>query len=115
MLVRLRRAARTERDTFRLTLDLLDPDRPAWTPGDCVVRIDLQDAPKHEAVPRGPLGPAFDLYRLARDRRPEPADAALLWDMGQAVDAYVTRVFEAGILCPFSQTPKDEASERPSP
>jgi hypothetical protein len=34
--------------------------------------------------------------------------------MGQAVDVYVTRLFEAGILCPFSQAPKDEASKRPS-
>lgn len=53
-----------------------------------------------------------DTYRLSPDQRPGPADAALLWDMGQAVDAYVTRLFEAGVLCPFSDGRKDEASDR---
>jgi hypothetical protein len=32
--------------------------------------------------------------------------------MGQAVDAYVTRLFDAGVLCPFSPAPKDEPSDR---
>jgi hypothetical protein len=27
---------------------------------------------------------------------------------------YVTRLFDAGVLCPFSQAPKDEASDRSS-
>jgi hypothetical protein len=101
MLVRLRRAARIGRDTFRLTLDLFDPDRPDWEPGDCVVRVDLQDAPKHEATARGPLVPALELFRLSPGQRPDAADARLLWDMGQAVHGYVTRVFEAGVLCPW--------------
>ena len=112
MLVRLRRATRTARDTFRVTLDLIDPDRPDWETGDCVVRLDVLDAPKHEAVPRGPLAAALELYRLSRDERPAAADARLLWDMGQAVDAYVTRLFESGVLCPFSDRPKDEAPDR---
>lgn len=112
MMVRLRGAARMKRDTFRLILDLVDPDRPDWRVGDCVVCVDVREAPKHEAVPRGPLVAALELYRLSPDQRPGAADAALLWDMGQAVDAYVTRLFEAGVLCPFSAQPKDEASDR---
>jgi len=56
------------------------------------------------------LGLAMEVAMLVRLRR--AADARLLWDMGQAVDAYVTRVFEARVLCPFSERPKDEASDR---
>jgi hypothetical protein len=41
MLVRLRRATRTGPDTYRLTLDLIDPERGPWEAGDCVVRVDL--------------------------------------------------------------------------
>jgi hypothetical protein len=68
----------------------------------------------NDAVPRGPLVAALEVHRLSREQRPDAADARLLWDMGQAVDAYVTRVFEAGVLCPFSERPKDEASDRSS-
>jgi hypothetical protein len=112
MFVRLRGARRVARDTFRLTLDLMDPDRDNWGAGDCVLRIDVLDAPKHEAIARGPLVAALELYRLSPGRRPEPADARIMWDIGQAVDAYVTRLFEAGVLCPFSDGRKDEASDR---
>jgi hypothetical protein len=70
------------------------------------------DAPKHEAIARGPLVAALELYRLSAGRRPDPADACIMWDIGQAVDAYVTRLFEAGVLCPFSDGRKDEASDR---
>jgi hypothetical protein len=112
MLVRLRGARRVARDTFRLTLDLMDPDRDNWDAGDCILRIDVLDAPKHEAIARGPLVEALELYRLSPGRRPEPADARIMWDIGQAVDAYVTRLFEAGVLCPFPGRTKDEASDR---
>jgi hypothetical protein len=115
MIVRLRGVARLKRDTFRLALDLIDPDRPDWRSGDCVVCLDVRDAPKHEALPRGPLVTALELYRLSPDRRPAPTDAALLWDMGQAVDAYVTRLFEAGVLCPFSSRPSDDTADRSRP
>ncbi len=101
MLVRLRHARRIAPDTFRLTLDLVDPDRPLWEPGDCTVRIDVLDAPRHDAVAQGPLKPALELYRLAPEASPATDDARLLWDMGQAVHAYVGRLFEAGVLCPF--------------
>ncbi|MBI4011421.1 MAG: hypothetical protein HY359_03855 [Candidatus Rokubacteria bacterium] len=113
MMIRLRGVARIGRDTFRLALDLIDADRPDWRTGDCVVQVDVRDAPKHEAVPRGPVAAALELYRLTPDRRPDAADARLLWDMGQVVDAYVTRLFEAGVLCPFTPAAKDEPSEAP--
>lgn len=112
MLVRLRKAKRLARDTFRLTLELVDPERDDWAPGDCVVRVDLRDAPRHDARPRGPLAPAFDLYRLAPEAPPVAADARLLWEMARAVDAYVTRLFEAGLVCPFEPRARDEAPER---
>jgi hypothetical protein len=106
MLVRLRRATRIGRDTFRLTLDLYDPDRTGWAMGDCAVRIDVQDAPKHAATARGPLVPALELYRLSPGQRPEAADARLLWDMGQAVHGYIARVVAAGLLCPWRGSPR---------
>jgi hypothetical protein len=65
-----------------------------------------------QAIARGPLVAALELYRLSPGRRPDPADARIMWDIGQAVDAYVTRLFEAGVLCPFSGRTKDEASDR---
>lgn len=110
--VRTSGGATPRRKKSEKPLDLVDPDREEWETGDCVLRIDLLDAPKHEAVPRGPLAPALELYRLSRDRRPEPADARLLLDIGQPVDAYVTRLFEAGVLCAFTEQPKNEAPER---
>lgn len=112
MLVRLRRARRVGYDRFRLTLDLLDPDRQRWAAGDCVVRLDLVDAPAHRAVPRGLLRPALDLYRLSPETPPATADSRLLWDMGRAVHRYVDRLFEAGVLCPFGEPPKADAPER---
>jgi hypothetical protein len=75
MIVRLKEARRTSRDRFRLTLDLADPGRQRWGPGDCTVRLDILDPPEHRALPRGPLGPALDLYRLAPEGPPAPADA----------------------------------------
>jgi hypothetical protein len=95
-----------------VTRDLTDPDRADWETGDCVVRLDVLDAPKHQAVPRGPLAATLELCRLSRDEHPAAADARLLWDMGQVVGAYVTRPFESGVLCPFSDRPKDEAPDR---
>jgi hypothetical protein len=101
MLIRLKQVRRITRDRFRVTLDLVDPDRAPWQTGDCTVRIDVLDAPRHDAVPRGLLRPALELYRLCPEAPPATADARLLWDMGEAVHAYVGRLFEAGILCPF--------------
>lgn len=112
MLVRLTGARRLARAMFRLTLDLMDPNRDNRDAGDCVVRIDVLHEPTHQAIARGPLVAALELYRLSPGRRPEPADARIMWDIGQAVDAYDTRLFEAGVLCPFSDGRKDEASDR---
>ena len=99
MLVRLRRVTRIGRDTFRLTLDLYRPDRPDWEPGDCVVQVDLRDAPKHGANPRGPLGPALELYRLSpgQRRKPPTRGSSGTW----ARRSTQSRVFEAGVLCPW--------------
>ena len=112
MMVRLKHVRRTARDQFRVTLDLVDPERPRWAPGDCTGRLDVVDAPRHEAVPRGLLKPALELYRLCPEAPPETADARLLWDMGEAVHAYVERLFEAGVVCPFAPRPGGAASER---
>lgn len=77
-LVRLMHARRIARDRFRLTLDLIDPDRAAWGSGDCTVRVDVLDAPRHDAVPRGLLKSAFELFQLSPDSPPAASDARLL-------------------------------------
>jgi hypothetical protein len=73
--VRFRHAARVARDTFCLTPNLTDPDRDALEVGNCVVRLELGDAPGHEAIARGPLGATLELYRLSPGRRPDAADS----------------------------------------
>ena len=83
-----------------------DPDRTDWQMGDCADRVDVQDAPKHEATAREPLAPALELYRLSPGERPDAADAGLLWDMGQAVHGYIARVVAAGLLCPWRGSPR---------
>jgi hypothetical protein len=112
MMVRLKHVQRTRRDRFRVTLDLIDPERPRWAPGDCTGRVDVVDAPRHEVTARGLLKPALELYRLCPEAAPETADSRLLWDMGEAVHAYVERLFEAGVVCPFAKNPGDTATER---
>ena len=97
---------------YRLTLEVVDPERQPWEPGDCVVRVDLHDGPAgHLSTPRGPLKPAFELYSLSPKEPPTGSESRLLWDMGQAVHRYVERLFDAGILCPFQGVPED-APER---
>ena len=112
MMVRLRAITKTSPADYRLTLEVLDPERQPWEPGDCVVRVDLHDGPaRHASTPRGPLKPAFELYSLSPEEPPVGTESRLLWDMGQAVHRYVERVFDAGILCPFQGAPED-APER---
>lgn len=112
MMVRLKGVRRTGADRFRVTLDLLDPERPHWVAGDCTGRVDVLDAPRHEVTARGLLKPALELYRLCPEVAPESADSRLLWEMGEAVHAYVERLFEAGIVCLFAKTSGDAATER---
>ena len=113
MFVRLREARRLSAEKFRVTLDVVDPDRRVWDLGDCVVQMDLVDGPgKHISCPRGLLEPAFDLYRLAPGERPTSTEARLLWEMARAVDRYVERLFDAGVLCPFDGEAKDRPAER---
>lgn len=45
MQVRLRDLRRLRRDEYRMTLDLNDPERGPWDQSDCVVQLDLLDAP----------------------------------------------------------------------
>lgn len=112
MFVRMKALKKVSASQYRLTLDIVDPEREHWSYGDCQLQVDLWDEPSHRAQPRGPLAPAFDLYRLSRTEPPTGAEAKLLWDIGQAVDGFVERVFDAGIVCPFrAQTPAD-AEER---
>lgn len=108
MLVRLRHVRKLSPTDYRVTLDLADPDREDWEFGDCTVRLDVHDGHGHKVTPRGLLQPALDAFTLARQARPEAADSRLLWEIGQAVDAFVQRLFEAGIVCPFqAETPAD--------
>jgi hypothetical protein len=59
MQVRLRHLRRVRRDEYRMTLDLIDPERGPWEQGDCVVQIDLLDAPnQHCSSARGLLCPS---------------------------------------------------------
>ena len=113
MFVRLKQLRRIAPDQYRLTLDVVDPEREAWEVGDCVVQMDLSDGNAHRSLARGPLAPALALYRLSREEPPATAESRLLWEMGRAVNRYVDRIFEAGIICPFRGEPKDEAAEHP--
>ena len=114
MMVRLREIKKTASNEYRLTLDLVDQNRMPWEEGDCVLRVDLLDAPgRHWSNARGLLNPALDLYRLSPDDPPVSSEARLLWEVGQAVDKYIKRLFGAGILCPSveepAERPKDDA------
>jgi hypothetical protein len=98
---------------YRLTLDVIDPERQPWDYGDAVVQVDLHDGmSEHLSTPRGLLKPAFELYRLSPAEAPEAGDARLLWEMGQAVHHYVERVFAAGLLCLSGPPAKADAPER---
>lgn len=88
-------------------------DRRLWDLGDCVVQMDLVDGPdKHISSPRGLLDPAFELYRVTPGEPPTSAEGRLLWEMARAVDRYVGRLFEAGVLCPFDGESRDQPAER---
>ena len=103
MVVRMRHVKKLTGRDFRLTLDVVDPERAPWDYGDCVVQIDLHDGlGDHFSNPRGLLKPAFEAYGLSPKERPVSVEARLLWDIGEAVHRYVDRIFEAGILCPFN-------------
>lgn len=87
MQVRLRHLRKLRCDEYRMTLDLIDPDRDAWDHGDCVV-IDLLDSPsQHASSARGLLKPALELYRLTPSEPPTTSESRLLWDIGEAVRA----------------------------
>jgi hypothetical protein len=56
MMVRLKAITKTSPSDYRLTLEVVDPDRQPWEPGDCLVRVDLHDGPaRHASTQRGPL------------------------------------------------------------
>jgi hypothetical protein len=113
MFVRMRSIKKLSPCDYRLTLDVVDPDREPWDYGDGVVQIDLHDGMvQHSSTPRGILNPALELYRLSPADPPQSSEALLLWEMGQAVDRYVDRIFVAGILCPFKPTETADAPER---
>jgi hypothetical protein len=112
MQVRLRRIRRLRRDEYRMTLDLIDPERGPWHQGDSSVQVDLLDAPgQHYSTPRGLLKPAIELYRMTPDEPPTASEARLLWDMGEAVYRFVDRVFEGGLLCPSKAPAKKETQD----
>ena len=73
MFVRLKQLRRIAPDQYRLTLDVVDPEREAWEVGDCVVQMDLSDGNAHRSLARGPLAPALALYRLSREEPPATA------------------------------------------
>jgi hypothetical protein len=101
MIARLRQLRRIAPNTYRMTLDLVEPKNRDWTGGDCVGRVDLvDDTGGHRAIARGLLGPALDLFHLNGDTPPVGADSRLLWEIGRAVDGAITQVFGSGLLCP---------------
>src|SRR5438552_549668 len=109
MLVRMRSIKKLSPHDYRLTLDVVDPEADAWDYGDVVVQVDLYDGlEQHRSAPRGILTPAFELYRLSPEEPPQAREALLLWQIGEAVDRYVRRMFEAGILCPFRPPEKED-------
>ncbi len=112
MFVRLKTLKKLSANQYRLTLDVVAPEREHWSYGDCQLQVDLWDEPSHRAQARGPLVPAFDLYALSKTDPPTGAEAKLLWDIGQAVDAFVERLFAAGIVCPFKAEAPADAEER---
>jgi hypothetical protein len=97
-----------------LTLDIVDPERGPWDQGDCVVQIDLLDAPgQHYSSARGLLKPALDVYRMAPNESPTTSEAKILWDIGEAVHRYIDRVFEGGLICPCGPRAKDDPAGPP--
>ena len=110
MQVRLRHLRKLRRDEYRMTLDLIDAERGPWDQGDCVVQIDLLDAPgQHASSARGLLKPALELYRLVPGEPPTTSESRLLWDIGEAVHRYVDRIFDGGLLCPSGPRARDNA------
>ncbi len=91
-----------------MTLDLIDSERGPWDQGDCVVQIDLLDAPgQHYSSARGLLKPALELYRLVPSQPPTTSESRLLWDIGEAVHRYVDCIFDGGLLCPCGPRARD--------
>jgi hypothetical protein len=110
MQVRLRHLRKLRRDEYRMTLDLIDSERGPWDQGDCVVQIDLLDAPdRHASSARGLLKPALELYRLLPGEPPTTSESRLLWVIGEAVHRYVDRIFDGGLLCPSGPRARDNA------
>jgi hypothetical protein len=103
---------KVSRKQYRLTVDVIDPEGEHWDYGDCRLQVDLWDEPSHRAQMRGPLATAFDLYRLAPKEPPTGVEAKLLWDIGEAVNGFVDRIFAAGIVCPFTAEATTDTPER---
>ena len=112
MFVRMKTMKKMSSKRYRLTLDVVDPERDHWDYGDCQFQVDLWDEPSHRAQPRGPLTGAFEIYPLSPKDPPTGAEAKLLWDIGQAVDGFVDRLFAAGMACPFKAEAPADAPER---
>lgn len=112
MHLRLRSIHRQSRTRFRLTLDIANPDDVAWDDGDCRLQVDVVDRPAlHACHGRGLTRHALETYHLAPHEVPSVSEARLLWEIGRVVHAYVDRLFEAGVLCPFAQSSADDVKE----
>jgi hypothetical protein len=70
MVVRMNAMKTVSPNQYRLTVDVVDPEREHWDYGDCQLQVDLWDEPSHRAEPRGPLGAAFEIYRLSPKEPP---------------------------------------------
>jgi hypothetical protein len=112
MFVRLKAMKEVSSKRYRLTLDVIDPERDHRDYGDRPVRVDLWDEPSHRAEPRGPLAGAFEIYRLSPKDPPTGAEAKLLWDLEQAIDGLVDRLLAARIVCPSRGEARADAQGR---
>jgi hypothetical protein len=112
MFVRLKTIRKVSPEQYRLTLDVVDPGREHWDYGDCQVQADVWDEPCHRARARGILVPAFEIYRVSPSDPPDGLESKMLWDMGRAVNAFIDRLFAAGIVCPFRAETPEGAEER---
>src|SRR5262249_10103970 len=93
MLVRMRAIKKLTAHDYRLTADVVDPEREPWHYGDCVVQVDLHDGlAQHISRGRGLVAPAIELYRLSPDDPPQGSEALLLWEIGQVIHRYVDRI-----------------------
>jgi hypothetical protein len=112
MFVKLKTVKQVSSKQYRVRLDIVDHQREHWDYGDCQLQLDLWDEPSHRAQMRGPLLPAWQLYHLSPKDPPVGSEAKLLWEIGEAVNSFVDRVFSAGLICPFNAPAQADAEER---